>query len=150
DPAAADVLDLDLAHQLAADGMPGRVAAAAPPARPRLRELARRDRLDDRHQLARELAREPGRVADVADLAVGGVQAEDQGRHAVARLALPPADHHTVQRARAPDLDHADALALPVRGLLALGDHTLARLQPGRGMRDIVGLLDQLDRGGDQ
>src|SRR4051794_4383951 len=115
DPPGGDVVERDLHHQLGPQQDPFELVRR-PPARglacPALAGLVRPQLL---HQLALLGRLEPRRVADLARVASLVVETKDQRADRALLLARPPADHDAVDGPDPLDLDHADALARPVR-----------------------------------
>src|ERR671925_398545 len=125
DSAAGDVVEGHLAHELRAQALPDQLLLRLPAARLARAALVRAVGLEQLEQLALLLRPEARRVPHDVELAVV-VHAEDQRAHRVRLLAEPERRHHRIGRPDALDLQHAGALARPVRRVSLLGDHTLA------------------------
>src|SRR5919109_1288503 len=125
DSAAGDVVEGHLADELRAQPLPDQLLLRLPAAWLARAALVRAVGLEQLEQLALLLRPEARRVPHDVELAVV-VHAEDQRAHRVRLLAEPERRHHRIGRPDALDLQHAGALARPVRRVSLLGDHTLA------------------------
>jgi hypothetical protein len=146
DAPGGDVVEVDLDHQLGAQPDPLEIAPGAPAALLARAALARLIRFQEGDKPLLLLRRQARAVSDDAQL-LAVVEAEDQRTHGALRLARPPADDDGVDRPHALDLEHALALARPVRRLALLGDCALSALQPRLGLGGAPHSGHQLDGG---
>src|SRR5439155_11723437 len=149
DAPAADVVEGHLDHELGAELDPLELAPVGPARRLAGSALARLvglQPLDERALLARG---EAAGVPDLAQLAAGVVEPEDDRADGPLALARPPPDDDAVDRPDALDLDHARALSRAVGAVELLGDHALGLAQPRLGVVALAGARRQLNARGD-
>src|SRR4051812_24283838 len=111
DAVVGGVVEGDLDDELGAQVDPFELAGVVPARRVAHAALAGLVGGELGGQLALLGGLEAGRVADDAELAVGVVQAEDQGADGALLFARAPAHDDRVDRADALDLGHADPLS---------------------------------------